>query len=126
MNILFFQLKGDLAGRIMELDGGMYSRVGLQIDECMLLEAAPPAVRVIPIHVRAAESTRITVMTMPRAPLISPKSLVGKPYDWGWLDGKLAKVPNFYHCATLIGSIFGLIGPRHPDLSISELRGFCR
>ena len=124
--LAFFQQEGDIAQRIRQLDGGRFTHVGLLLDGENLLEAAPPQVRICPLATRTKDSVHVKIFVLPHKPLCNPLQFLSTPYDWGWLSGKVAEVPKSFHCATLIGSMFGLIGPRHPDLSLSELRGFCK
>lgn len=118
---IFFAQKGAFAERVKELDGGAYSHVGLLLGGYHLLESVPGAgVSVHSLLSRCNESSAIHfVPTRLTVPDITP--YLRRPYDWEWLSGHPAKRPQALHCATLIGEMFGLEGPRHPDLSLSEL-----
>ena len=123
--LLFFKQSGVLADRIRQLDGGPFSHVALVLPDGRLLEAAPPQVRIVPMHVRVLESSQIYRASVPVEKSSKVHYYLSKPYDWGWLDSRVATPPERFHCATLVGHICGLQGPRHPDLSLSELLAFC-
>jgi len=123
--LIFFRLRGPLSDRIRHLDGGVFSHVALSLGGDDILEAAPPQVRIGSLLARTREADHIGVYQLHR-PLVRPISnIIRTPYDWNWLAGKDANHPEYLHCATLIGHLFDLVGPRHPNLSLSELIAFC-
>ena len=123
--LIFFRHEGPLHERIRELDGGNYSHVGLYAGSGTMVEAVPPMVRITRVADRAHGATDIAVYTLNRPVVRSYQTVLGRPYDWNWREGKSSATPAKLHCATLLGYLFGLEGPRSPDLSLSELLSFC-
>jgi len=122
-HLIFFVQSCVLADKIRLLDGGPYSHVGLvRFAGRSLLDSTPyGGVGAVPLFHRLRESESATVRALDMEPVVSPDSLIGIQYDHAWMQGNIALRPNRLHCATLIGHVFGIIGPRHPDLSLSEI-----
>lgn len=124
--LIFFKQHSKLATKIKKLDGGDYSHVAVCISDDLILEATPPNTRIVSLKVRLRESYASKIMYLPIEKPAKIYHTLGKPYDWGWSHGQTASPPDRLHCATLIGYLFDLKGPRHPDLSLSELYSFCK
>lgn len=122
-HLIFFKQSGVMADKIRLLDGGPYSHVGLvRFAGLSLLDSTPyGGVGTVPMFHRLRESESATVRVLDMEPVVSPDSLIGIQYDHAWMHGKTALRPYRLHCATLIGHVFGIAGPRHPDLSLSEI-----
>ncbi len=121
--LLFLEQSGAMADKIRELDGGKFSHVALILPGGReVIDSTPTGgAAKASLFQRMKESESAAVRLLNMEYMKDPIKLLGIPYDDAWAKGKIATPPIKLHCATLIGHIFGIAGPRHPDLSLSEI-----
>jgi len=121
--LIFFEQSGAMADKIRALDGGKFSHVALILPGGREVVDSTPTggVAKASLFQRMKESDGAIVRTLDMEYIADPASLLGIPYDDAWVKGKIATPPMKLHCATLMGHIFGIAGPRHPNLSLSEI-----
>ena len=99
----------------------LWTHVGVLLDSRHILEATPMGgVRSFPINRRVKEAELYAFRQYNCNEIQDYQSLIGLPYDFGWPFNRLPNAGSF-NCATLLGYVLNLKGPRHPRLSVQEL-----
>lgn len=99
----------------------LWTHAGLLLDSERLLECTPVAgVRVFPIQRRVKEA-KFYALRQYECKSLNYKEFLGRPYDPWWTFNRAPVAPVTFDCATLLGAVLGLKGPRHPRLNLSEL-----